>query len=139
MVSAADITAGTSYVVDLAFNPENPISGNSSVGVAPYFSGQLYSSTSHDAIYAPMINLTPVPRKSTEVSKKETYLINLGTARATRVELYYNGSDTAKTITGVNLRTIILSTDDEEYKSPSCRENAKWAPVVLICIQLSLR
>jgi hypothetical protein len=114
VISSADISAGTSYVVDLVFNPEGLISGNKNVASTPTFSGQLYSSA-QQAIYVPMIQLTPVPRKSTETSKKETYLIDLGTAGKTRLELYYNAADTAKTIYGVNLQNVITSTQDGSY------------------------
>jgi hypothetical protein len=116
VITDADVTAKTAYSVDLAFNPTGAIAANTTLSQSGgFYSGSISDvdpGVSGNTIYVPMISLTPVPRKTTETTSKETYNLTLpGTPSqgTTRVELYYNKADTAKTIYGVNILTLLTT------------------------------
>jgi len=94
VISDADIAAGTAYTIDLVFNPEGVIAANDN---SPN-DGNLRDGTS--SMYIPMLQVTPVPRKTADYSVKETYIYDLGTDGKYRVELYYNSGDATKAIQG---------------------------------------
>lgn len=118
VISADDVSHNTQYIIDMVFNPEGAIAGskNLSPGGGFYY-GQISdvdpSTVAGDVIYVPMIQLTPVPRKSSDTVSKETYHISLpANAGTARLELYYIKSDSNKTVYGVNLMTLLTSTQE---------------------------
>ena len=63
-----------------------------------------------------MIQLTPMPRKTSDITARETYTVALpnGAGHA-RVELYFDKSDSTKTIYGVNIITLITTADNASF------------------------
>ena len=128
VVSAADVSAGTAYTVDLTFNPDNLIRGFAAPNGPSNLSlvdGTLGASTTN-SINVPELDLGPVPRKSTDKTIVESYTTTLITGMTDtftlRLELYYNSSDTAKTIYGATLRVIPVAA------SPSGRRISRRSP-----------
>lgn len=119
VVTDADVTAKTEYQLDLTFNPDNLIRGFAYTGSGGsntpsnlnYYDGT--NDGTHNAINVPFIDLTPVPRKSTDLTIVETYTATTlsGTTDTfkIRLELYYNSSDSTKSIYGATLRVLPLS------------------------------
>jgi hypothetical protein len=106
-ITADDITNNSGFKIDFVFNPAN-YSGawggsgsNCTDGIAPNICG------GYDI---PMGKLAPVPHKDGEAIKKEIYLVNnFSTNSNLRIELYYNDSDTTKSIMGVDRSMVIKS------------------------------
>ena len=106
-ITSDDITNNTGFKIDFVFNPTN-YSGawggsgsNCTDGIAPNICG------GYDV---PMGKLAPVPHKDGEAIKKEIYVVNNFTTNGDmRIELYYNDSDTAKSIMGVDRSIVIKS------------------------------
>jgi hypothetical protein len=106
-ITSDDITNTTGFKIDFVFNPDNysGASGgggsNCTDGIAPNICG------GYDI---PMGKLAPVPHKDGEAIKKEIYLVNDFTTNGDlRIELYYNDSDTTKSIMGVDRSVVIKS------------------------------
>ena len=98
--------------IDLVFNPDNLLKGNSSCSSCSITQAVSNGQTSGYGISVPIIKLTPVPHKSNETTKKEVYYLTDPTSswvQKFRVELYYVGEDANKTIKGVDLRTVGLT------------------------------
>jgi hypothetical protein len=104
-ITQADIDAQAEIKVDLVFNPEN--------------FGQAYESQCENdahtsvcdplnnvAIDMPYVRMNPVPRKSGEHTRKETYLIDYEASSALRIELYYNDADPEAGIQGVDTAIV---------------------------------
>ena len=116
VISDADVSAGTAYTVDLTFNPDNLIRGfkgpNAPTNLA--LNDGVLGATTTNAVNVPMLDLSPVPRKSTDSTYVETYTTTSITGTtdtfSLRLELYYNSADTTKSIYGATLRVIPTST-----------------------------
>ena len=113
VISNDDVTNATPYVVDLVFNPDGAISAMINAAANGGFNyGSLADGAGGVAntMYVPMIQLSPLPRKAAEVTSKETYDItqdNGDPNAITRVELYFQKSDSTKSIYGVNVITLL--------------------------------
>lgn len=96
-ITDADIDAGTSFTVDMVFNPSGVLTANASSNA----DGNLRGSAG--SMYVPMLNIAPVPRKGSQTTKRETYLAtncpSTTNSGPYRVELYYN-SDNSSSILG---------------------------------------
>ncbi len=115
VISADDVAAGTAYVIDLVFNPEDVIRGSAdpnALSMSSWFKG------SSGGLYVPMLSLSPVPRKASDTNTKEIYTITDTGGTIYRLELYYNTSDTDKNILGASLvATSGLTSDDAKIQS----------------------
>jgi hypothetical protein len=95
--------SGASYTLTLAFNPDRLMKASASDAS----NASIQDTTAARAgIYVPMLDLTPVLHRSDEQVRKETYLLT-GQAQFTiRLELYSMETDPAKTIVGVDVKTL---------------------------------
>ena len=115
VISDDDVTNATQYVVDMVFNPDGAIAAMTNAQAGGNFGyGSLGDATTgfSNVIYVPMIQLSPLPRPAAEVTSKETYEVSQtdGDPNATtRIELYYQKSDTTKSIYGVNVITVLAN------------------------------
>lgn len=104
-VTQADIDANKEINIDLVFNPEN--------------FGQAYATTCSDdirvvvcdpannvAIDMPFVRMSPVPRKTGEKTRKETYLVDYDANSKVRIELYYNDADPEASVQGVDTAIV---------------------------------
>ena len=109
VITEEDVANGTTYTLDLVFNPKNIIKAHTSeTPDAPISDRQ---SPSH-CLQIPQLELTPVPHKTTETTSREMYLIHFdsGTpddAYDIRLSLYYVTQDTEKTIYGIETEGIL--------------------------------
>ena len=115
VVSDDDVSLGTEYALDLAFNPNSLVRGFKNTGSGggtptglTFYDGS--NDGTNNGMSIPFIDLTPVPRLTTGVSVVETYLSTSlsGTSDmfTIRLELYYQSEDSEKTIYGATLKVI---------------------------------
>lgn len=109
VISDSDVSSQTEYAIDLVFNGTSAVAAVTNATPGSYGSvADTSAGVTGNSIYVPMINLTPLPRKASDTTSKETYNITTADAQATyRVELYYQKSDTNKTIYGVNAILVL--------------------------------
>ena len=120
VISQADVDAKTAYSIDMVFNPDSAIAANKSTSPSGgFYWGQIADvdpGTTGNSIYVLMIQLTPVPKAAGGTTSKETYTLvlpsNAGTAR---VELYFQKTDTSKTIYGVNILNTLSTANDGTF------------------------
>lgn len=106
VITQADIDAGEQFVLDLTFNPEGLVKG---------FKGQvspnsLLRDNAGNGIDIPMLDLTPVAHKASEHVIKSTYTTSVSSLTDhldVRYELYGLESDTAQTVYGVDVKTLV--------------------------------
>jgi hypothetical protein len=104
-ITQADIDAKAEINIDLVFNPDS--------------FGQAYESTcqadvrvvvcdpaNNVAIDMPYVRMNPVPRKTGEKTRKETYLVEYDANSKARIELYYNDGDAQAGIQGVDIAIV---------------------------------
>jgi len=104
-VTQADVDAKAEIKIDLVFNPEN--------------FGQAYKTTcaadvrivicdpANDVgIDMPFVRMSPVPRKTGEKTRKETYLMEYDANSKLRIELYYNDADPEAGVQGVDTAIV---------------------------------
>lgn len=108
-ITQADVDAKAEINIDLVFNPEN--------------FGQAYETTcaadvrivvcdplNNVGIDMPYVRMNPVPRKTGEKTRKETYLVDYDASAKVRIELYYNDADTEAGIQGVDTAIVYGTT-----------------------------
>lgn len=104
-ITQADVDAKKEINIDLVFNPEN--------------FGQAYETTcsadvrivvcdpaNNVGIDMPFVRMNPVPRKTGEKTRKETYLLDYDANSKLRIELYYNDADDEAGIQGVDTAIV---------------------------------
>jgi len=104
-ITQADIDAGKEINIDLVFNPENfgqAYETNCSADVRVV----VCDPTNNVAIDMPFVRMNPVPRKSGEKTRKETYLLDWEGNSKVRIELYYNDADPEAGIQGVDTAIV---------------------------------
>ncbi len=101
------------FVLDLVFNPDRLIkAGNTGASNATIYDA------SFRGIYVPMLDMTPVVHKASQVAKKESYTLT-GLAKADlRLDLYYIEGDAAKTIYGVDFKSLYVAGTNENVTHP---------------------
>jgi len=108
VISSSDISNKTAYTIDLTFDPDGIVQGST---VAPTNGPSIIDgsiASPGNAINAPMLDLTPVPRQTSDSTVKETYTCTgTGWTQDLRLELYYLLSDSAKTIYGVSIAGLV--------------------------------
>ena len=114
VITDADINDKTDFTIDLVFNPDKVVGGFS----LSTRSGVLRDTTTCAAIWAPMLDLSPVPRGLSQTTVRESYLLHQ-TAMANnkfdlRLELYSIKSDPARVIYGADLKGIMVAGSTSE-------------------------
>lgn len=107
-ITQADIDSNTQFALDLTFNPEGLVKGYSAdLGGC---GGCILKDPSGNQLSVPMIDLTPVPHKSSETVQKETYVASVSTGAANfdlRIETYSIQDDPDGTIYGIDTATLM--------------------------------
>jgi hypothetical protein len=62
--------------------------------------------TNNVAIDMPFVHMSPVPRKTGEKTRKETYLVDYDSNSKLRIELYYNDADAEAGVQGVDTAIV---------------------------------
>lgn len=111
------VAAGDDIVVDFAFNPENFATTTENVSCStPSVSGPYTWDEGNCVTFnLPYAKMSPVPRKSSEVTKKEVYSITdydttSGSEASARLEIYFNGGDADKAIRAVDTAVVMKNT-----------------------------
>jgi len=108
MLQPFTVAAGDTVSVDLAFDLEQKFFGGQSVsnGLAKQTSS--CGSIGYCGIYAPILRLSPVPRKAGESTMVETYEMEPTglTEWKLRVDVYYNSADSTKAILAADVFPI---------------------------------
>lgn len=114
VITAADISSGTSFAVDLTFNPDGLMRAFPA-SLAPQCPTCNLIDGAGNAMEIPELGLVPVARHATDTTMKEVYQGSIvgqsSVSSATdnfdlRIELYYVSSDPARTIYGTNIRVL---------------------------------
>ncbi len=113
-ITQADLDAGTSYTLDLVFDPDRIVSGMHCTT-----RGTAFKDENGRAIFVPMLELSPVPRKADDTTWRETYLIHVDDPSLTsgfdlRLELYSRTGDPERTIYGADLKGLIAADTTNE-------------------------
>jgi hypothetical protein len=110
VITQADIDAQDEIKVDLVFNPENFGQAYDRPGPAQSCLDEPYSAIcdplNNVVIDMPYVRMNPVPRKGTEKTRKETYLVDYAEHSQLRIELYYNDGDSEAGIQGVDSAVV---------------------------------
>ena len=106
VITQEDIDAQNEIKVDLVFNPENFGQAYESANCL----GETYSAIcdpkNNVVIDMPYVRMNPVPRKTGERTRKETYLMDYSTHAKLRIELYYNDGDPEAGVQGVDAAVV---------------------------------
>jgi hypothetical protein len=117
-ITQADIDAKSDIKIDLVFNPANfgqvyPIADclNSPATA-------ICDSVNGVTIDMPYVRMSPVPRKTGERTRKETYLIDNSAQSKLRVELYYNDADPEASVQGVDAAVVYTAAPEFASNNP---------------------
>jgi hypothetical protein len=105
-ITQADIDAQAEISVDLVFNPENFGQAYETQGCASDTNIAICDPTNNVVIDMPYVHMSPVPRKSGEKTRKETYLMDYDADSKLRIELYYNDADNEASVQGVDVAVV---------------------------------
>jgi hypothetical protein len=110
VITQADVDAQNEIKVDLVFNPENFGQAYDRGANAQNCVDEPYSAIcdplNNVVIDMPYVRMNPVPRKTGEKTRKETYLMDYAEHSKLRIELYYNDGDSEAGIQGVDSAVI---------------------------------
>ena len=106
VITQADIDAQAEIKVDLVFNPENFGQAYESQDCANQPYAPICDPVNNVAIDMPYVRMNPVPRKSGEKTRKETYLMDYDASSKLRIELYYNDGDSEAGVQGVDAAVV---------------------------------
>jgi hypothetical protein len=108
VVTDADVDQRRVWVLDLVFNPEGIVKGFAGDGVSGNLRERDTSGTTMRAMTVPMLDLVPVPHRSTDAVVRESYVgtVDLGTnSFDARIELYSVEGD--PTIYGIDAKSLV--------------------------------
>jgi hypothetical protein len=88
------------------FNPENFGQAFETQGCAASRDARICDPLNDVVIDMPFVRMNPVPRKTGERTRKETYLMDYDTDSKLRIEFYYNDSDDEAGIQGVDAAVV---------------------------------
>jgi hypothetical protein len=113
-ITQDDLDAGTSYTIDLVFDPDRIISGMSCTT-----RGTAFKDEAGRAIFVPLLELSPVPRSTDDTTWRETYMIHVDDPSLTstfdlRLELYSRTGDPERTVYGADLKGLIAADTTSE-------------------------
>jgi hypothetical protein len=110
VITQADIDAQTEIKVDLVFNPDNfgqaYDRGPNAQGCLDEPYSAICDPLNNVVIDMPYVRMNPVPRKTGEKTRKETYLMDYATHSKLRIELYYNDGDSEAGVQGVDAAVV---------------------------------
>jgi hypothetical protein len=113
-VTQADVDAKAEIKIDLVFNPENFGQAYQNDPGNEHCEASRYSAICDPAnnviIDMPYVRMNPVPRKSGERTRKETYLMDYEQGAKLRIELYYNDGDPEAGVQGVDAAVVYDAT-----------------------------
>ena len=109
VITQADIDAGTEIKIDLVFNPDSFGQAYEMPGCSTDRNRFICDPQNQIALDMPFVRMNPVPRKSGERTRKETYLVDYQAGVKLRVELYYNDGDVQAGVQGVDLALVYQS------------------------------
>ena len=113
-VTQADVDAKAEIKIDLVFNPENfgqayqNDPGNEHCEARR--DNAICDPANNVVIDMPYVRMNPVPRKSGEHTRKETYLMDYEPGTKLRIELYYNDGDPEAGVQGVDAAVVYDAT-----------------------------
>ncbi|HEY2732476.1 MAG TPA: hypothetical protein VGI70_00750 [Polyangiales bacterium] len=110
VVTQADVDAQADIMIDLVFNPENFGQAYESQNCTDDQYSAICDPLNNVVIDMPYVRMNPVPRKTGEKTRKETYLMDYDTDSKLRIELYYNDADPEAGIQGVDSAVVYEST-----------------------------
>jgi hypothetical protein len=116
-ITQADIDAKAEINIDLVFNPENFGQAYESMCLADV-RVVVCDPLNNVAIDMPYVRMNPVPRKTGEKTRKETYLVDYDSSSKLRIELYYNDKDDEAGVQGVDT-AIVYGTTAPTGNQPS--------------------
>jgi hypothetical protein len=111
-ITQEDVDAQAEIKIDLVFNPDNFGQAYESANCTADQYSAICDPLNNVVIDMPYVRMNPVPRKSGEKTRKETYLMDYDTASKLRIELYYNDGDPEAGIQGVDTAVIYDATAD---------------------------
>jgi hypothetical protein len=106
VVTQADVDAQTEITIDLVFNPENFGQAYESDNCTNDQYSAICDPLNNVVIDMPYVRMNPVPRKTGEKTRKETYLMDYDSASKLRIELYYNDADPEAGIQGIDSAVV---------------------------------
>jgi hypothetical protein len=109
-ITQADVDAQADIKVDLVFNPENFGQAYESQSCTNDNNSAICDPLNNVVIDMPYVRMNPVPRKSGEKTRKETYLMDYDVQSKLRIELYYNDADGEASVQGVDA-AVVYSAD----------------------------
>lgn len=109
-VTQADVDAKAEIKVDLVFNPDNFGQAYQSADCGHSQYTAICDPTNNVVIDMPYVRMNPVPRKTGEKTRKETYLMDYDEGAKLRIELYYNDADVEAGVQGVDAAVVYDST-----------------------------
>ena len=110
VVTQADVDAKAEIKVDLVFNPDNFGQAYQSADCAHSQYTAICDPTNNVVIDMPYVRMNPVPRKTGEHTRKETYLMDYEDGAKLRIELYYNDADVEAGVQGVDAAVVYDAT-----------------------------
>ena len=110
VVTQADVDAQAEIKVDLVFNPDSFGQAYESAGCGQSQYSAICDPTNNVVIDMPYVRMNPVPRKSGEKTRKETYLMDYEDGAKLRIELYYNDADPQAGVQGVDAAVVYDAT-----------------------------
>jgi hypothetical protein len=118
VVTQADVDAKAKINIDLVFNPENFGQAYESMCASDQHTS-ICDPAHNVAIDMPYVRMSPVPRKSGERTRKETYLVDYDANSKLRIELYYNDADAEAGIQGVDTAIVYQTAAAPSGSAPS--------------------
>jgi hypothetical protein len=115
VITQADIDAQTEIKVDLVFNPDNFGQAFETSNCLNEQYSAICDPLNNVVIDMPFVRMNPVPRKTGEKTRKETYLMDYAEHSKLRIELYYNDGDSEAGVQGVDTAVIY----DEDATMPN--------------------
>lgn len=107
------VAAGDSITLDFVFNPENFATATEQATCSvPTNKPPVFDLTNCVTLDMPYAKMSPVPRKESDSTRKEVYLIDWDTgasASKIRAEVYYSSGDADKSVQGVDTAVVMQS------------------------------
>jgi hypothetical protein len=110
VITQEDIDAQAEIKIDLVFNPENFGQAYESQNCIDDQYAAICDPINNVVIDMPYVRMNPVPRKTGEKTRKETYLMDYDSASKLRIELYYNDADPEAGVQGVDSAVVYDAT-----------------------------
>lgn len=115
-ITAADISEGRSWVLDLVFNPDGIVKGYEQAPSNANLREEDENGMPVRAVTVPMIDLVPVPHRAAEPVVRESYVAHVeasGNAFDVRLELYSLETDPNHSVLGVDVKTLVTAATTE--------------------------